>query len=208
MNAHTMEDTSGSSFITVKRGKSDERRRSQRCKSMSIAESRLSDSKVPELVIPLLDLPLTMSLDSISPTAHSSMTLSPDRIESHSMKLLRRSSSGSNQAGSREKINYTKHQDGLLHRNMITFDGVDFCFRCNARVANVSDLTKSIEKTGYKLNGSEQIPVYRTIFLCTECLCWFKKEKTFKKTSCSDGESSIPCIRITSDALSFFIDSK
>lgn len=122
--------------------------------------------------------------------------MSSDEKSTHSPPTLRRSSCSE----SREQLLYTKHKDGLLNENKQTFDDVDFCFHCEKNVREGFLLSKTLEKTGYKLDKEQgQLPVYRVIFLCPECQ---------EKTQLSKLRDPSFSVKITLQALAYFSVSK
>lgn len=194
---HSSSSSSGKSFSRRSAGHS-------RPRSLSVTEKPVG---VPHLTL-LVDMPTSMSVDSSTTTSPTSnqeqqqqqqpLKLSPTVMEAKTRHFMRSSSGGtSNVTDSRERLTYTTFKDGLLNKNKRALGNVDFCFRCNHQVSNQSDLVKSTEKTGYKLatGTTTQIPVYRSIFLCTACVVWFHNEKS---------GDTIPCIKITSEALEYF----
>lgn len=145
------------------------------------------------------DRDMALSLVSSCPTSSCSSSGTSMSIEStttppnsggrggKSIYPLLASSNGGNVTGSREKLKYTQHKDGLLHENKTPFDDVDFCFRCDPPVSLPNpdeELIKCIEKTGFKfdMDGSGHISVYRTVFLCAECVVWLKEAKKSDST--------------------------
>lgn len=175
----------------IKRHKS----KSRRSKSLQL------DTPIPELTI-LKDNTTSMSIDSsLSPRDRDK--LSPTHIESVTRRFSRSCSGGNaNQTGSRERLSYIPHKDGLLNKNTLPFVGVDFCFHCGHKPLLASDLIKCTEKTGYKLDGSGHIPVYRTVFLCVTCV----NSREQSKSNIANDVSS--CLRISQEALLYFQSSK
>jgi len=128
--------------------------------------------------------PTTMSMDS--------PILRPSSLICSDNGALRRVSC----SGSREQLIYTKHRDGLLNENKVTFDDVNFCFACDENVTPSSLLYRTLEKTGYKLDKTDgQLPVYRVVFLCPQC------QETVKRAKLRDHSFSL---RITLQALAYF----
>lgn len=161
-----------------------------------------------------------------SPTSGKNMEVTPNDLTSLSSPNLllhsgwtpvtestvRRASSAT------EKMIFNDYKDGVMNQNRRPFDGVTFCFRCDkkhddilrrCRSASSIDsvlgpLVKRVEKTGEKFRDGCMIPVYRTVFLCRECVAEVDSLKENHKTTPHLIESSAPTIRITSQALNFF----
>jgi hypothetical protein len=95
---------------------------------------------------------------------------------------------------------FTAFQDGVLCKNLKSFDNVDFCFVCDRRVVIDEWVLKpSIEITGMKFNGSaDMIAVYRQIFLCPGCCQEIDARKQYKSLL------SGSVIKITQNARDFF----
>lgn len=168
-------------------------------------KSRTSSKRVSsKLKRPQLDNDLSMLHTSSSgPSSPTGMSLdapilSPSLSEEKPplSPTLRRSSCSE----SREQLIYTKHRDGLLNENKQTFEDVDFCFVCEKTVSDGFSLTKTLEKTGYKLDKEQgQLPVYRMVFLCVAC------QETTRLAKLQNPSFSL---KITLQALTYFSVSK
>jgi len=65
---------------------------------------------------------------------------------------------------------YTEYDNGLLFKNARPFSDVMYCFVCDVGVGDPAHLTASVELTGTKSHrGDDTVPVYRQVFLCTQC---------------------------------------
>ena len=101
-------------------------------------------------------------------------------------------------SSSAEHIIYTSYNDGLLRRNSMSFDSVDFCFVCDSSTHEYEITLKAmIDITGMKFQdfADEMIPVYRQIFICPTC---------FNEVEQKKADGSYKLIKITSHAHSYF----
>jgi hypothetical protein len=128
---------------------------------------------------------------SISTKTATTMTTS---ISSPTLGSSRRASTSSP-----EKMVFEDYEDGVMNYNRRPFVGVNFCFRCEKRNAQrgVNTLTERVEKTGEKFRDALMIPVYRTVFLCEECVIDIHLLK-------KNANNASVIVRITSLAMNFF----
>ncbi len=250
----------------------DSRKKLSTRRSLNDSEGRTSRKKrdKTDSTIPIIPLEELASKTTTTTTAAPSNESSPSSTLSSPLH----NDTCSTVTTSRERLTYKSHQDGLIHENTLSFDDVNFCFRCdlttttttvkptltmgrrgsiasdsscsslnterkctnkllrarstsvienehtdtakeiwNARPTEIkvtrndeqqqqhdaSKLTISIEKTGYKLQNSVQVPVYRKVFLCGMCLNHVRDAKTLDPNF---------TLRITASATSYFISSK
>lgn len=182
----------------------------------TIAMQRLdeySDMSITSLSSPkrgkrILDNPCNESLSSLSSPSlfvRFTWTTSDDinmPTPIHTTNSLSSPTLGSSRRASTsgpEKMVFEDYEDGVMNYNRRPFAGVNFCFRCEKRNAQrgVNTLIQRVEKTGEKFRDALMIPVYRTIFLCEECVI----DIHLLKKNAANGSV---IVRITSLAMNFF----